>query len=202
MTADVLRAASAQLSRWRMQLRRRWDALRFPARSRASLLRLRELGRPRRILVVCHGNICRSPYLESALRARLHEVDVLSAGFVGPDRTVPSEGLEVAGRRGLDLRPHRSRLVSAALLRDVDLVIVMDPVQARALAQRHGVDPRRIVLAGDLHCANGDLRVVRDPWQQPIEVFEQTYDRLDQCASVLTNWIANAPTRPARLPRS
>jgi protein-tyrosine phosphatase len=140
---------------------------------------------PETILVVCHGNICRSPYLEAVLQRDLPALRISSAGFVGPGRRVPPFSLSVSATRGLDLSRFRSRPLVPASVRDADLVVVMDPRQARYLTSHLRVEPSRIVIAGDLDPTPGATRVIEDPWQQPIEAYVAAFDRLDRCAATL-----------------
>lgn len=161
-------------------------------RARRAIARLR----PSRIVVLCYGNICRSPFLEAALRQRLPGVAVTSAGLAGPGRGVPEHGLRVAAARGLDLASHRSKLVTADLLRATDLLLVMDQRQARHVVLAYGYSGARIVIAGDLDPAIGDTRAIRDPWREPIDVFEASYERLERCAVVLTQVLTSTARRP------
>jgi protein-tyrosine phosphatase len=139
----------------------------------------------RTILVVCHGNICRSPYMEAVLQRALPGVSVTSAGIVGPNRPVPDHSLALAGQRGLDLSGFRSRPVSRMNARELDLVIVMDPAQARYMTRVLGVSPRRIVVAGDLDPRSASTRAIRDPWRQSRDVFKAAFDRLDRSAATI-----------------
>lgn len=137
------------------------------------------------ILVVCYGNICRSPYLEAVLRRELPEVGVTSAGFAGPGRPVPPHALKLATMRGLDLSSHRSRPIGRANVATTDLIIVMDAEQARHIARGYRISPSRIVVAGDLDPGASSTRAIRDPWGESIEVFGASFDRLDRCAATL-----------------
>jgi protein-tyrosine phosphatase len=150
--------------------------------ARERLLRLQTV---RSILVVCHGNICRSPYLEAVLRRELPAVSVSSAGLVGPDRPVPKNSLTVSAERGLDLSTFRSRPLSRVNSRETDLVIVMDPDQGRHLSRMFGVSPKRIFIAGDLDPTSGATRAIHDPWRQSVKVFRASFDRLDRCAATI-----------------
>jgi protein-tyrosine phosphatase len=147
--------------------------------------RLLALQTVRSILVVCHGNICRSPYLEAVLRRALPGVSVISAGLVGPDRPVPKNSLTLAAERGLDLSAFRSRSISRVDAREIDLVIVMDPRQGHYLTRVFGVSPRRIIVAGDLDPRQSATREIRDPWRQSTAVFKAAFDRLDRCAATV-----------------
>ena len=145
-----------------------------------------ELGQVRSILVVCYGNVCRSPYLEAVLRRDLPNVAVSSAGFVGPGRPVPAHSLAIAGARGIDLSEFRSRPIARAAVASMDLVVVMDAKQAREVERGFRVWPNRIVVAGDLDPHPSSTRAIRDPWGESIETFTSSFDRLDRCAATLT----------------
>jgi len=143
--------------------------------------------RPRRVLVVCYGNICRSPYLEAVLKRAMPDVRVESAGFVGPGRVVPPFALTVSAQRGLDLSRFRSRQLVPAIVRDADIIVVMDAYQARYLERYFGVPRKRIVVAGDLDPLPSATRAIVDPWEQPMDVFVSSFNRLDRCAAALAS---------------
>jgi protein-tyrosine phosphatase len=174
--------------RWLVKLLRRTrDSVLHGPRHRRVVRRLRTMKTPREILVVCQGNICRSPYLHAVLQRALPETSVSSAGFIGPNRPVPNESLEASRRRGLDLRDFRSRHLSSTMVRSADLIVVMDPVQARQIIWLYGIPPRRFVIAGDLDTQRTGSRVILDPWKKSLAVFESTFDRLDRCAATLVS---------------
>jgi protein-tyrosine phosphatase len=152
-------------------------------RHRAASERVRNLQSPRNIVVICHGNLCRSPYLEAVLQSSLPTLSVSSAGFVGAGRGVPPHSTEVAGRRGLDLSAHKSRLITGDILDEADLLIVMGEDQARALRLGFGVPQELIVVAGDLDPESTHGRTILDPWGQPITAFEASFHRLDRIAA-------------------
>jgi protein-tyrosine phosphatase len=141
----------------------------------------------RSVLVLCQGNICRSPYAAAVLGRLLSArgVMVRSAGFVGPGRPVPLEALDVAGRRGVDLRDHRSCLVTPEWIRAAQLVVVMDVPQAQAVRRvMSGLAPK-VILFGDLDPAPISRRSIHDPWGQSTDAFVDVFARLDRCAGEL-----------------
>lgn len=91
------------------------------------------------LLIVCTGNICRSPVAESIFRQRLEASArwngrVRSAGLdalvdQGADPTV----LGMMRERGFDLAPHRARQLTPEHVREADLVLVMETHQRDAL---------------------------------------------------------------------
>ncbi len=81
-----------------------------------------------RVLFLCTGNTCRSPLAE-VFAAEFHsgpELVFESAGLQVNGRHPAADGsLQVAAKQGLDLGPHRSKPITADLLRDTVWVIGM-----------------------------------------------------------------------------
>lgn len=185
------------------RVRRTPERVLHPLRRWSACETLRRRPRPQSVLAVCHGNICRSP-VAAALLVRVlgPAVRVQSAGFIGADRPAPVEARVAAARRGVDLSAHRSRPITADLVRDADLILVMDPIQQRMVCERFGRRPRDVMVLGDLDPARVESRTIRDPINQPGEVFDQSYERIERCvdalASVLTAGDARNGNRKAR----
>lgn len=173
-------------------LRRVPERVLHPWRRRAVRETLRRRPRLSLVLVVCHGNICRSPYGEYALRRMLaaRGTRVTSAGFVGPDRQSPPEALEAARARGHDMSTHRSTLLTPEIVNAAGLVLVMEVEQRRAIVDRFGRDPRDIVVLGDMDPLPIATRLIRDPYEQPVQVFSEVYERMDRCLNSLADALA------------
>lgn len=158
-----------------------------PWRRANAVARLRAQRLPRRILVLCHGNICRSPFAAAALARALAPagVDVRSAGLIGPGRSSPAVAIAVARARGIDLTAHRSQLVSPQLIQATDLVIVMDATQRAVVL--HDLPGRResVLLLGDLDPGPFPGRAIADPWERPAAEFEEVYARIERCVDAL-----------------
>jgi protein-tyrosine phosphatase len=124
-----------------------------------------------RILIVCYGNICRSPFAEALLKrslreARLERFIVRSAGVGAQPGTPAARGaVESAEQRGLDLTPHRARRLTAAMAREADILIAMDEVVEEEIA----------ILAGDLAVT---LWPVDDPYGGPRESYERAAEAI------------------------
>jgi protein-tyrosine phosphatase len=156
-------------------------------RRRKAIEGLRSRPAPKSVLVVCYGNICRSPIAGALLARELAPlgISVQSAGFLGFNRSVPPEGVAAARHYAIDLNEHRSQVVTAAMARTTDLIVVMDPAQRRWLVERYGRAPRAVLVLGDLDPVPVETRTIRDPVEEQQEVFEQVYARIARCVRQL-----------------
>jgi protein-tyrosine-phosphatase len=165
------------------RVRRTPDRLLHPRRRRKAFENLRRRT-PATVLVVCHGNICRSPFAAAVLGRELETrgIDVQSAGFIGFNRPAPDEAMAAAVRHKVDLTVHRSRLLTPSVVRAADLIVVMDTTQRRRLYERFGRSPRDVVLLGDFDPDPVDSRTIRDPVNEDLDVFSEVYERIARCA--------------------
>lgn len=109
---------------------------------------------PLRVLFVCTANISRSPYLE--LRARDLAGDAgatglsfASAGVRAVDDTLvdPAMAVELAAR-GVGSDGFRSRRLTAAILRDADLVLTAEAAHRAAILDEHPAATRKVLTVG------------------------------------------------------
>ena len=103
------------------------------------------------ILVVCHGNIYRSPFVAELLRqSPLAFKQVRSAGFhPRADRQSPVRHQVMCKEFGVSLQEHRSSVISAADLPEADIIILMDRYNWIRLV-RLGASPTKLVWIGAL----------------------------------------------------
>lgn len=141
------------------------------------------------ILVICLGNICRSPYAELVLRAEFRkrgreEIRVESAGFIFPDRPSPPEAQRAAARRGQDLMWHRSRVIRSETVERADVILVMSRQQQLDVARKFG-RTNGVLILGDADPGRPATRTIKDPIERPMAVFESVYERLDRCCAAI-----------------
>lgn len=166
---------------WRF-LRRRWILERM-VRTRADRAALDDrLGRVRRVVFLCSGNIIRSAWGAAWLRSQAPALAVDSAGLWARDGTAAHPMvLARAAERGLDLSGHRSQTATAAGLADADLVVVMDV--GHLLSARRLVDPSRVLLIGVL-APDGPLEIP-DPVDDGAAAISACLDRVEACVAAL-----------------
>ena len=131
------------------------------------------------ILVVCVGNICRSPVGERLLRQALPALEVTSAGIqalVG--KPADKAASKVAAEHGLSLHGHEARQFTPDLGKAHDLILLTEPGHKREIAR---VAPQ---LAGRVMLFDkwtGD-RGIADPYLRSREFHEKTFAALSEAA--------------------
>lgn len=136
-----------------------------------------------KILLVCTGNICRSPLAAALLQRALTDrgiegMEVSSAGTGAWDGAPVSEGAYLVGlERGLDLSAHRARLLTRELVEEADLVLTMAR-HHRARVDELGGEGRVFVL-GEYAGREGDEAEVSDPFGGDLEVYRDTCVELE-----------------------
>ena len=135
------------------------------------------------VLVLCHGNICRSPLAEVLLEEAIASDPVLSGrvrvSSAGTSDEHEGEGMHehsaaLLSRRGLRTR-HRARQLTLALADEQDLILAADRWNLRDAKGLAASGRRRaeIRLIRDFDpTASG--RDLDDPWSQPISAYEHT----------------------------
>src|SRR2546426_12655793 len=100
------------LARLVRHLRRTPDRILHPLRRRRALEALLRRPRPATLLIICHGNICRSPFAAALLGRALPGLRVESAGVPGLARASPARARAAGARRGVRSEEHTSELQS------------------------------------------------------------------------------------------
>lgn len=146
----------------------------------------------RRILLVCTGNICRSPLAEAVFRhkiglaGRSGELEVDSAGIhdyhVG-ERPDPRT-LKIAGINGISTESIRARQIGMDDFSDFDVILGMDAGHVRHLEKISPSEYRHKIHLF-LEFAGCGAHDVPDPYYGGFKGFEDIYTLIDRAADEL-----------------
>lgn len=132
------------------------------------------------VLVVCVGNICRSPMAEAMLRQRVRNdrVAISSAGTHAMLRsTIDPFAKAVLQVNGVDPHGHRSRQIDRQMLHDADLILLMEHRQMQSVLKLAPEVRGKTFLIGKWQ----QEMEIADPYRRPQLAFEQTYELLSRC---------------------
>lgn len=145
------------------------------------------------VLMVCMGNICRSPMAEAVLRGKLQRAGLAERVRVGSVGTHATKGtspdpraMAAAARRGHDLSSMRTRRLEPVDFERFDLVIAMDDDN---LANLKAVCPEalqdRLVLLLELAPNADGVREVPDPYYGAPAGFDRVLDLIEPACDAL-----------------
>lgn len=131
------------------------------------------------ILVVCHGNICRSPTAERILQKKLPNHRISSAGIkalVGKDADF--QAIKTALKHGVVVAGHTARQLTPEMCDQADLILVMEPEQIDKVADiQPSARSKTILFAQWL-----PKKTIPDPFKQSAEMFEAVFQQLEEAA--------------------
>jgi len=137
-----------------------------------------------RLVFVCAGNVCRSRYAEA--RARVLGFEAGSFGLSADGRSPPDAAAVLAARRrGIELLPRASRRAHDVRPTSGDLLVAMEPHQARALRRAH---PRAQVTLLGLWCST-PRPVLADPYGLSDAYFDTCFGCIDEAVETLVRTV-------------
>ena len=133
-----------------------------------------------KILVVCVGNICRSPTGEALLKKLLPHKDIRSAGvqaLVG--HVADEQAKKVALIRGVEMQEHVAAQLDIQMCQEADLILVMETSHINAVENICPTVRGKVMLFGQW-LSNKEIA---DPYRQSDDMFELVYQQIEASAN-------------------
>ena len=133
------------------------------------------------ILVVCIGNICRSPMAEFFLKKNYPNLHIESAGLsamVG--HAADSKAIACMADKTIDMHSHVAKQIDAHLIKTADLILVMSSNKKKHLEQTWPFAKGKVFRLGHWQDQN-----VPDPYKLDQAFFEQTCHNIE---SYVSDW--------------
>jgi protein-tyrosine phosphatase len=148
-----------------------------------------------KILMVCLGNICRSPLAEGILRQKIEErglpweVDSAGTGSWHIGEAPDPRSIEIARKYGIDISGQRARQVRPRDLEYYDLILAMDSSNYRDVLRLASSNTNKEKVELIMNILQPDTnRPVPDPYWDD-DGFEQVFRMLNEaCEGVVEKW--------------
>ena len=147
---------------------------------------------PVKILMVCLGNICRSPLAEGLLARKLPRekflVDSAGTGHWHVGKKPDERSIATATKNGIDISSQRGRLLKKEDLNTFDHIFVMDYTNYKDVLALAENDQQRAKVKLILDAIfPGDNVDVPDPYYGLANGFDSVYDMLDEATTVIAD---------------
>ena len=137
------------------------------------------------LMVVCIGNICRSPVGEALLKRAFPEKKIWSAGLGALEGNgADANAVAVATKHGLDLSGHVAQQIQLWMCEQADLILVMESAHVQELSARYPLTRGKVHRVGEF--CPPDAAEIPDPYRQSYEIFEQTHQLIE---TGISHWI-------------
>ncbi len=138
-----------------------------------------------KILMLCLGNICRSPLAEGIMRSKLPEsFEIDSAGTISyhEGKKADHRSIKIAEKYGVDINKHRARIITPKDLDEYDKIFCMDLENYKDAVSMAKSEEQRQKISLILNEAGniGDNIEVPDPYWSELDAFDQVYKMLDE----------------------
>lgn len=183
LARSMKHAVNAVLNHWRYQVLLNQQV--FPAPARA-------------ILVVCKGNICRSPLAEAYLKHQMEKhglpINIYSAGLETSLGKPAHPLAQVVGTEGgLSLGKHATQPLHKDQVERADMILVMEWRQRNRLVKLYPQAKGKVFLLRQFY--DQSVLEVADPYSGTLEDFQMCFSMIKQACDVLISRMLPASSR-------
>lgn len=145
-----------------------------------------------KVLMVCLGNICRSPLAEGILQSKINSdiifVDSAGTGAYHIGNLPDKRSIEVASKYGIDITSQRARKFMVKDFDAFDFIYVMDEsnYQNILMLARNAADENKVKLILNEAHPNKNISVP-DPYYGGNQGFENVYKMLDEACEIIAS---------------
>ena len=144
-----------------------------------------------KILMVCLGNICRSPLAEGILRSKISEkYTVASAGTISFHEGSPPDkrSTKTAQEHGVDISHQRANYFTEKHLEDFDKIFCMDLKNLKDVLSKANSEEQKnkvSLIMGEAGVSSDEKIEVPDPYYGDMSDFEMVYQMLEQACEAI-----------------
>lgn len=140
------------------------------------------------VLVVCAGNICRSPTAEYVLKQKLEgkNIKVSSAGLTALEgKPADATAKQIAQANGVNMDAHQGQQLTSTLVAQNSVILVMEERHLNDVHARYPEARGKTFLLGKW-INNAEIP---DPYKQSQEAFEHVYKLIDSACSAWQKYL-------------
>ena len=148
------------------------------------------------VMMVCTGNICRSP-MAAGLLAHYMPADIKERVEVSSAGTHALEGykahehaIETMAQLGIDIDHHRARQLTRPLARSADLILTMEFNHLREIQKIQGRKQAEPRLLLDFDHQSAEVEV-DDPYRNPLSAYQECVHVLRPCIKGIILWMGS-----------
>lgn len=134
------------------------------------------------VMMVCIGNVCRSPIAEAYLKHIQPESHIFSSGLgalVG--KPADPKSVVLMDAKGIDLYNHRAQQIDTTLVSRADLILTMEQRHVDAIQSKFPESRGKVYLVGKWN----DNQQIPDPYKKDLNAFKTASAMIE---SGLNSW--------------
>lgn len=154
----------------------------------------------KKILFVCTANICRSPMAEVILKEKLRNsgntnISISSAGLMDmKGGRARDEAIEIIRNLGVDISHHRSRHLTDDMIKEADIVIVMEASHRDKILGKYPESSNKVFLLSRFGNEKGIERDIADPYGAPVFYYRTAFREISFYINGLLNFLKGLPS--------